>query len=281
MSAASSRSALRPRALLLTLYGAYLRDLGGWAAVADLVALLEDVDVGAHSTRSAISRMKQAGFLAADRRHGVAGYALTDEATAMLSDGDELIYQSIESADADAEWAMVVYSVPESERSQRHQLRSRLSWLGFGQLSSGVWIAPSNTARRLSPMLQTTGLDRYVTTWIGRPGDPSSIERWVSEAWDLAGLAASYREFVMAHEPVVSALEDEAADDRDAFAAYIRLLSHWRRLPFMDPGLPSEFLPSPWPGTEAREVFVRAREALEPRGRRHVTASIQAAELHG
>ena len=261
-------AALRLRALLLTLYGAYLRDLGGWAAVACLVRLLEDVDVSAQSTRSAISRMKQAGFLAAERRNGVAGYALTDEAAALLRDGDELIFQSVEQSHGD--WAMVVFSVPEAERNKRHQLRSRLAWLGFGQLTSGVWIAPSGAARRLPPMLRTTGLDRYVTTWTARPSDPSSIDGRVGEAWDLDALADAYREFVAAHEPVGT----EPLDDRAAFAAYLRLLSHWRRLPFMDPGLPEELLPPEWPGAEAREVFARGREVLEPRGRRHVMATI-------
>ena len=274
MTVESARSALRPRALLLTLYGAYLRDVGGWAPVADLVTLMEDVDVSAHSTRSAISRMKQAGFLAADQRHGAAGYALTEEATAILRDGDDRIYHSIEPADAGGDWIMVVYSVPEAERAKRHQLRTRLARLGFGQLTSGVWIAPKGAAPHLRRMLHTTGLDGYVTTWTGRPADPFSIERWVADAWDLSGLAASYRDFAAEHEPVVAALEDQAADDRAAFSAYMRLLSHWRRLPFMDPGLPSELLPSPWPGIEAREVFARAREALEPRGRRHVMATI-------
>jgi phenylacetic acid degradation operon negative regulatory protein len=272
-----ARAALQPRALLLTLYGAYLRDLGGWAAVADLVTLMEDVEVGAHSTRSAISRMKQGGFLIAERRHGVAGYVLTEEATAMLQEGDERIYQVIEQADADGDWIMVVFSVPEEERAQRHRLRSRLAWLGFGQLSSGVWIAPSSTAPHARRMLERTGLDGYVTTWIGRPDDPASIEDWIGDAWDLSGLAAAYRDFAAAHEPVVAALESEAADDRAAFAAYLRLLSHWRRLPFMDPGLPRRFLPSPWPGDHAREVFARGRDALEEPGRRHVMATVGAA----
>ena len=260
---------LPPRALLLSLYGAYLRDLGGWAAVADLVSLLEDVEISAQSTRSAISRMKQAGFLAAERRDGIAGYSLTDEATEMLRGGDELIYHPIERSDG--EWVMVVFSVPEAQRSRRHQLRSRLGWLGFGQLTSGVWIAPSGAGRRLFPMLRTTGLDRYATIWTGRPVAPSSIDEWVGDAWDLEALAAAYRAFIDEYEPMV----DEPKDDRAAFATYLRLLSHWRRLPFMDPGLPAELLPSPWPGDAAGAVFARAREELEPRGRRHVMVTFE------
>jgi phenylacetic acid degradation operon negative regulatory protein len=258
----------RPRSLLLTLYGAYLRDLGGWAAVADLVTLLEDVDVAPQSTRSAISRMKQAGTLEAERRNGVAGYALTDEAVAMLRDGDQVIYHSIEPPNG--EWAMVVFSVPEAQRGRRHQLRKRLTRLGFGQLSSGVWIAPHPALRRLGRMLRSTGLDQYVTTWTARPEDASAIEDRAGEAWDLGALASAYREFSATYDGVI----DTPMDDRDAFATYLRMLSHWRRLPFMDPGLPPALLPQPWPGAEARALFTRSKEALEPAGRRHVMATL-------
>lgn len=272
MTSAEARAAQRPRALLLTLYGAYLRDAGGWAAVADLVSLLEDVAVAAQSTRSAISRMKQAGYLEAERRGGSAGYAISAEATALLAEGDERIYGSVEASNGD--WAMVIFTVPEQERRQRHQLRSRLERLGFGQLTAGVWLAPGGAAPHARRMLRRTGLDRYTTLWTGRPEDPSASDAWIAGAWDLAALAAAYRDFVAAHAPVVSAFEAQPGDDRAAFATYLRLLSHWRLLPFMDPGLPGRFLPSPWPGDQARELFNRARTALEEPGRRHVMATV-------
>lgn len=259
---------LRPRTLLLSLYGAYLRDLGGWAAVADLISLMGDLDVAAPSVRSAISRMKQAGTLAAEQRDGVAGYVLSEDAVAMLRDGDQLIYQAIEPGNG--EWTMVVYSVPETERARRHELRTRLGRLGFGQLSPGVWIAPGAATDRLAAMLHGTGLDRYVTTWTSRPDDPASIEARIDDAWDLDALAAAYRAFIREYGPTLAVVED----DRSAFATYLRLLSHWRRLPFMDPGLPTSLLPGSWPGGEARRLFAHARDTLEAPGRRHVEATV-------
>ena len=40
-----------------------------------------------------------------------------------------------------------------------------------------------------------------------------------------------------------------------AFADYVRVLTAWRRLPFLDPGLPPELLPADWHGTRAAELF--------------------------
>ena len=36
----------------------------------------------------------------------------------------------------------MTYSVPESDRELRDQFRKRLSYLGFGALSAGLWISP-------------------------------------------------------------------------------------------------------------------------------------------
>ncbi len=37
-----------------------------------------------------------------------------------------------------------MFSVPESVRDKRHQLRSSLQRLGFGTVAAGVWVAPAH-----------------------------------------------------------------------------------------------------------------------------------------
>ena len=52
----------------MTFFGAFLRRLGGWIAVADLIALMADVDLDEQAVRSAVSRLKRRGVIAAERR---------------------------------------------------------------------------------------------------------------------------------------------------------------------------------------------------------------------
>jgi len=40
-----------------------------------------------------------------------------------------------------------------------------------------------------------------------------------------------------------------------AFATYVPMLTAWRRLPYLDPGLPLAYLPQDWPGIEAAQLF--------------------------
>src|SRR4051794_38048648 len=57
-----------PRSLLMTFFGAFLRRLGGWIAVADLVALMGDLELDEQAVRSAVSRLKRRGVIAPERR---------------------------------------------------------------------------------------------------------------------------------------------------------------------------------------------------------------------
>jgi phenylacetic acid degradation operon negative regulatory protein len=49
---------------------------------------------------------------------------------------------------------------------------------------------------------------------------------------------------------------------REAFADYVRVLTDWRRLPYLDPGLPAELLPRGWAGTQAAEIFFTLQSRL-------------------
>ncbi len=54
---------------------------------------------------------------------------------------------------------LVSFSVPEHERDRRHVLRSRLSWLGFGNLSNGLWIALARVADELAESVRWLGFE--------------------------------------------------------------------------------------------------------------------------
>ena len=63
---------------------------------------------------------------------------------------------------------LAVFSVPEADRHLRHRLRTELSWLGFGTVSPGVWIAPRPLADPTRALLTDAGLDAT------SPGSPPS-----------------------------------------------------------------------------------------------------------
>jgi phenylacetic acid degradation operon negative regulatory protein len=264
-----------PRALIVTIYGLYARDTGGWFSVASLIRLLSGLGVEENAVRSSVSRLKRRGILEARRGRGVegirgagvAGYGLSPQGLDILAEGDRRIFGRTRARLADG-WVLAVFSVPEEQRRRRHELRSRLTWLGFGTVSSGVWIAPAQLAAETTQVLERCGLSGYVTLFRADYQAFGDLREQIPRWWDLDRLRHLYQAFLDAARPVL-ARQDEAAPGA-AFADYVAALTAWRRLPFLDPGLPAELLPDGWNGIAADQVFAALRERLADPARAHV-----------
>jgi phenylacetic acid degradation operon negative regulatory protein len=257
--------------LIVTVYGLYARETAGWLAVSTLIRLLDDVGVEEAAVRSAISRLKRRGVLVSGSRRGVAGYALSDQGRAILDEGDHRIFRRGR-AGLDDGWLLAAFSVPESERRQRHQLRSRLTWLGFGTVAAGVWVAPAHLARETGEVLQRHGLTGYVDLFRADYLAFGDVRREVATWWNLDDLAGMYEEFAASYSPVLRRWRRRTTRcDAEAFADYVTALTAWRRLPYLDPGLPLEVLPPRWPGLRAADLFEGLRECLAGPSHRHIT----------
>ena len=272
----AARSA-RLRHLIVTIYGLYARSDGGWLSVAVLIRLLADLGVEEPAVRSAISRLKRRGMLEARRQDGSAGYQLSAGALAILREGDERIFTGRRAALADG-WLLAVFSVPESQRDRRHVLRSELTRLGFGMVAPGVWIVPAHPEDATAQTLRRLGLESYADLFhadhlaFGNPAD--KVHRW----WDLDGLEHRYEAFIQAHEPALRHWQKQRgtrglAAQRAAFADYVRALTDWRRLPYLDPGLPAELLPPGWAGAQAAEVFFTLQSLLADAAAAHAAGA--------
>ncbi len=275
---ATARSA-RLRHLIITVYGLYARPDGGWLSVATLIRLLADLGIDEPAVRSAISRLKRRGILQSKRCDGSAGYQLSAEAVAILREGDARIFRRRRATPADG-WVLAVFSVPESERHRRHVLRSELTRLGFGMVAPGVWIVPAHPQDTTAETLRRLELDAYADLFRADHvafGDPAvKIRRW----WDLDELERQYESFIRAHEPVARHWEQVSGPGtpggQEAFADYVRVLTDWRRLPYLDPGLPAELLPDGWVGIRAADLFFAVRARLQEPAQAYVTSAISA-----
>jgi len=256
----------------VTIYGLYARSDGGWLSVAALIRLLAELGVDEPAVRSAISRLKRRGILEARRQEGSAGYQLSAQALAILREGDARIFRQRRATLADG-WLLAVFSVPEAERHRRHVLRSELTRLGFGMVAPGVWIVPAHPQDATAETLRRLGLDAYADLFHADHlafGDPAGkIRRW----WDLDELEVRYQAFIQAYGPILARLKRGGpGGGGEAFAQYVRVLTDWRQLPYLDPGLPGELLPEDWIGIRAAEEFFALRSMLEEPARAYVTS---------
>lgn len=264
--ASSPRSAAGggSKMLIMDVCGAFLRPLGGWFAITKMVQLMSDLGVDEAATRSALLRMRSRGLLDPERRRGVRGYRLSDEAVPLLLDAEQRIFGYRVPARLSDGWVLVAFSVPEDERSKRHLLRSRLAWLGFGNLSNGLWIAPRRMARDVEKSVRELGFERYVMIFEASYYGLAELDRLLQGAWDLTELAAMYAEYVTWARPLAAHWADvERPVGRQTFTDYTWNMYNWRKFPYLDPGLPAEVLPAEWAGAQAAELFHQLHGRLE------------------
>ncbi len=258
-----------PRQLITSLYGLYGRTQQG-LSVASLVRMMAELGVDAAAVRSSVSRLKRRDVLRSTQVAGRAGYALAPSALEMLREGDRRIF-SRPRATAEDGWLVVVFSVPESEREKRHALRSQLARLGFGTVAPGVWVAPGTLHEETVRAFDRLSLTAFTEFFRGAHLGPGDVSSRVGTWWDLGELESLYQEFLDRYEAAGAGGADGTADPGSAFRAYVPMLTQWRRLPYLDPGLPLDHLPDDWPGVRAGDLFAtvdaRLREPAEKHAR--------------
>jgi phenylacetic acid degradation operon negative regulatory protein len=238
------------RSMLLTVLGEYVLPAprGVWQET--LIAALNTLDYKPQAARQALARSVSGGWLRTERHGRRARIYLTDDTRAMLTSGAERIYGFGEPRAWDGRWLLVVVRVPEQRRDVRHVIRSQLAWAGFGSLGNGLWITPhvdrEAEVTRIVRDLSVAELLSFRAEF-GSIGEPAKV---VADAWDLATVAARYREFVTRFGRL------RAKTPEAAFRAQTELVHTWRKFPFLDPALPQEMLPAQWPRTRAHQVFI-------------------------
>jgi phenylacetic acid degradation operon negative regulatory protein len=255
------------RTVVVTFLGAIVRRLDSWMPIAAAIDLMSPLGLDGPSVRTAISRLKKRGWLEPEMRAGVRGYALTASALSALTAGDEVIWHMRQPAELTDGWCIVHFSVPESARRERHQLRAHLAAIGFGNVGTALWIAPSRMRPAGERAIAELGLTNYSAVFVGDHVSGQQLEKLVYQSWDLAEIDRSYCDFTAAYEGLAALLAatPDGLAPREAFVTYVEVVDRWRRLPFRDPGLPRELLADDWHGPAAAAVFEEIVLSLEPR----------------
>jgi ring-1,2-phenylacetyl-CoA epoxidase subunit PaaA len=254
------------RPLLLTVLGDAVLPSGGRVWLGALTRAMEGVGVSAQSTRQALRRLAAQGLVDAERHGRLTAYRLSGSGRGRLEEAAERIYLRRELR-WDGRWRLLTYTFPEEHRAARDALRRELAWLGYGSLSSGLWISPWDHGTRLDAVLAKHGVEGSVETFTSElEGDDREL---AARAYDLAGLRREHRAFIDDVEPRIAELAGRELDDAEAFAERVLLVHRWRKFLFLDPGLPPQLLPTDWLGDRAGTAFLDLYRLVEAGGWRH------------
>jgi phenylacetic acid degradation operon negative regulatory protein len=239
----------RPQSLMLTFLGIYVLGHGTAVFSGSVIDVFSRVGVSQQATRSTLTRMVKRDLLRRHRRGRRMYFGLTPRCDAVLREGHQRVWRAgVVNRDWDGTWTMLGFSLPENWRSQRHALRSRLVWAGFGPLQNGMWVAPSQVD--VPALVEGLGLDRYLKVMVGRPARPTGDGELIRSAFDIPGMAARYQAFLDrwgGRQPLAGAPDD--------LARQLLLHAEWLQLIRKDPRLPAGHLPAEWPAIHAERLF--------------------------
>jgi phenylacetic acid degradation operon negative regulatory protein len=253
-----SGGGLRPQALLLTFLGAYLLGLGVHVATSSVLEVLNRAGVSEHATRSTLSRMARRDLLRRVRRGRQVYLGLTPRSRAILRDGETRMWRmGAVNTHWDGSWTLLGFSLPDSWQRQRHELRSRLLWAGFGPLQGGLWIGSSHAD--VAAVTAGLDLDGHLRVFAARALPPTDVDRLVREAWDLDAIAARHRGFLERWET-----PQRRPPLPDNLARQLVLQAEWLQVIRRDPRLPLQHLPEGWPAERAQELFRALNAEYDP-----------------
>jgi phenylacetic acid degradation operon negative regulatory protein len=252
---------LRPQALAFALLAEHVLGRGIAVFSGSFIDVFQRLGIGEHAARATLARMTSRGLLVRHRRGRRVYFGLTPRCEEILEDGRIRIWDTgAVNHDTDTPWTLLSFSMPEAWQRQRHDLRSRLAWAGFGPLQSGLWIAPGRVD--VASVVAELGLDAHVRTFHAVPAPPTDLAQVVSEVFDLEALAAGYHEFLAIWDRPAA-----AANAGDALALTLRLSAEWLEVIRRDPRLPLQLLPDPWPAVRAQIVFLALHAAHDDQAR--------------
>lgn len=265
---------LQHQNLLVTLYGLYGQSPGSSLPVSVIVEMFGALGIKAQATRSTISRLKSREVLINERTGNESHYQLSSEIVDRFRKDDQRIFAPSRSTSEDS-LILAIFSVPESERNRRYELRTELASLGFGMVTGGVAVGPELAFEQAKSRLDARGLSEYIEYFRADYIPAEDIRERVSRWWDLQALDQQYTDFLQLYVGRLGAWRERINNSSDssepsgvleseAFAFYVPMLTQWRHFPYRDPNLPFEYLPDGWKAPQAKKTFLALHELLSP-----------------
>jgi DNA-binding transcriptional regulator PaaX len=222
------------------------------------IDVLGELGVGEGAVRRVLARMVERGLLLRELSGRNMLFAPSAQATAVLAQGAERVGSPAPFGHADSNWTLLAFTMPESRRDLRHQLRSRLLWAGFGPLRDGLWIAPGSV--EVEPLLAGLSLDStegdLPWAFTASPLPPTQLTLLIHRVWDVPRIRAEHERFL--------ARWSTGGPDMGPLAVRTLLAADWLRLLRTDPGLPTQHLSPDWPAERSLHTYRAVQAGLRP-----------------
>ena len=280
---------VRGGSLIITIFGDAIAPRGGVATLGSLIQLAHPFGLTERLVRTAVGRLAQDGWLVARRDGRRSEYRLTPGGQERFAEATARIYGRAPDT-WDKQWTLLILpaaarkavtgarattsgksrTVRKSAAAGKRpdDVRDELRWLGFGQVSPGVFAHADGRLENIRSRLRERNLADALL-FRSSSQDLEADRQLVARGWDLEGLGRRYRRFVEHFKPLQAGGSATLAPQA-AFVVRTLLIHEYRKIHLQDPLLPPALLPAGWIGGIAYEVcaelygsvFARAEEFL-------------------
>lgn len=237
----------------------------------EVYPVAEACTLSAEQVRSCLRRLVNEGLFTRTGEGRDAVYRATPEGLHVL-EGTVARTRRAYAQDAagrgwDRLWRLVAFAIPETKRAARDGFRDLLLELGGAPIQNGLYVSPHDWSDEVREAAARLDVLEHVTLGstddleVGGVRDPREL---AATLWPLDELAALYRDFIDLYSGIPEALEEMRREKRrlteaDFLPGALYIGLRFQECFNLDPLLPPELLPRPWPGRAARDLLLRSR----------------------
>ena len=266
---------LRGGSLLVTILGDAIAPRGGTIALASLIKLAMPFGLTERLVRTSIGRLANEQWVSFERSGRASFYSLTTNGRARFAEATQRIYGA-PPQDCDGLWTMAI--VPPTLKTRRDDLRDELLWLGFGQITPGVFAHPTYTASSINARLDELQSGGQLVVMKGSIVSQAASANLVAMGWDLDDLGRRYKRFIDMFLPVATTLDSVGLGPVPGDVAFILrtlLLHEYRKIHLRDPLLPAALLPEDWAGIDAQKLCRDLYAKVFPASEQYLSTTVQ------
>jgi phenylacetic acid degradation operon negative regulatory protein len=203
-------------------------------------------------TLGALGRLEGLQYIKRQKKSDDDLFALTEKGDMVLS--DILHHLPSENITWDGRWRIILFDVPETQRTLRQMLRLKLIDWGARMLQSSVWISPYPTAfERFQNLESAYNFTNSVHFFEAKHYGNNPID--ISALWELPKLERKYRSLFDSFERHLRQIDKTEDPSYQAKCLIVQLALVTKQ----DPRLPEHIMPHNWIGYRSKEWYKKLR----------------------
>jgi phenylacetic acid degradation operon negative regulatory protein len=204
---------------------------------------------------SSLGRLVNRGWATKKTKRDQVSYSITTQGINELNQTLDTIKREDE-LQWDQQWRLVVFEIPETRRKLRDSFRVYLKSLGYGMLTSSVWVSPWDKELEIKRFCKRHSLlDNifYITTVPHSDTYQSTV--FAHRCWNWQKIEQGYKTFLNDGPAELRRLDHS---DKGRFMAK-KLVFQYAETVKEDPQLPGKISPNAMLSKRAHELYARIR----------------------